>query len=83
MLSRRGFFSCILKTVAAVVLPVAVIGFDPVKQKVCKPTLVGYKGKEFWSAGVVYAPYIPLYQTCHLTTERVETEHYGICKINS
>jgi hypothetical protein len=24
------------------------------------PSLLGYKGREFWSTGIVYAPYIPI-----------------------
>lgn len=24
------------------------------------PALLGFKGREFWNAGIVYAPYIPI-----------------------
>jgi len=30
------------------------------------PELLGYKGAQFLETGYVYAPYIPLYQTCDL-----------------
>jgi hypothetical protein len=71
MINRRTFFSRVFKTVAAVALPITVLSYDPVRQAVLYPKvenscLLGYKGSSFLEAGIVYAPYIPLYQTCNL-----------------
>lgn len=65
MNTRRGFLKNLAATVAAVVLPVTVVSYDPVKQQVVDPVvnttfLRGYKGAEFLETGYVYCPYIPL-----------------------
>jgi hypothetical protein len=70
-MNRRSFFKHLSVVVGAIMLPTTVLSYDPVKQEVVKPKLdnsplLGYKSDTFWEAGVVYAPYIPLYQTCDL-----------------
>ena len=69
-LTRRGF----LRNLGALasVLGVGLTVFKPQeKKRVTFRTapapdgsyLVGYKGSQFFEAGIVYAPYIPLYRT--------------------
>jgi hypothetical protein len=71
-MNRRGFFGSLGKAVAAAfILPTAIISWCPVKQTIIQPVsdnsvLMGYKGAQFLEAGYVYAPYIPLVQTCLL-----------------
>jgi hypothetical protein len=65
MNTRRGFLKSLATAVATVVLPMTVLSYDPIKQKVVKPVvntiaLNGYKGAQFFETGFVYRPYIPL-----------------------
>lgn len=68
-MNRRSFFKNLGKVLGvATLLPTTLLSYDPVKQEVVKPRLdnsplLGYKGDAFLEAGVVYAPYIPLYRT--------------------
>lgn len=54
-------------SMGAGVLPTRVINWDPVTQKEVKEAtedhdvLLGYKGKQCYETGTVYAPYIPMY----------------------
>ncbi len=63
------------------ILPVSLIQYDPLKQKVVTPIvqdnsyLVGYEGNNFMGIGMVYAPYIPLYLT---PEESKIKEKYGV-----
>ena len=58
---------------ATALLPVTSLSYDPVTRTVITPKvdvspLLGYKGSNFMETGVVYAPYIPMVQTCMLQT---------------
>jgi hypothetical protein len=71
-MNRRGFLKNLASIVGLVSLPITIINYDPVKRcKVYPPPpnnamLTGYKGSQFMEVGYVYAPYIPLFQTCNL-----------------
>ncbi len=56
-MNRRSFF----KSIAAVIIAPTAINKLPL-QKATSP-LVGFKSMQYLNAGVVYAPYIPLYST--------------------
>lgn len=59
-LTRRDFFRNL--GVLAGALGVGLTGFKP-QEKPDGSNMVGYKGSQFFEAGIIYAPYIPLYQT--------------------
>jgi len=60
-LTRRDFFRN-LGVLASVLSVGLTVTMPQRKLKAVRP-MVGYKGSAFFEAGVVYAPYIPLYQT--------------------
>lgn len=68
-MKRRAFLQVLGTAIAGIVaLPTTTLSYDPVKQKVVKPKIIngcllGYKGNQFLEAGIVYAPYIPIYKT--------------------
>lgn len=74
-MNRRGFLRNLGSLVGA--LSVGLTVFKPQERKkvvfTTKPApdgrLVGYKGAQFFEAGVIYAPYIPLYQTCMINAK--------------
>ncbi len=74
-LNRRSFLRNLGSLVGA--LSVGLTVFKPQKRKVLLlhtdsvfssqvATMTGYKGAQFLETGCVYAPYIPLVQTCDL-----------------
>lgn len=88
-MNRRGFLRNLGSLVGA--LSVGLTVFKPQERKkvvfTTKPApdgsyLVGYKGAQFFEAGVIYAPYIPLYQTCMINAnpdeefEKMIRKHY-------
>jgi hypothetical protein len=86
-MNRRSFFKRLGMAVGAVMLPTSILSYDPVKQEVVNPKLdnspvLGYKGHQFLEAGVVYAPYIPLIQTCHLVGNPDFVKRYAESTIN-
>jgi len=54
MSTRRSFFGKLLAAVAAPFIPLP---------KAVKSPLLGYRGREMFKRGIVYAPYIPILTT--------------------
>lgn len=87
-MNRRGFFRRLGLAVAAVTSGICLL---PQVKKIAKqvtfdnfPTdfVLGYKGSAFLETGVVYAPYIPLVQTCHLVNNPEFAKRYAESTIN-
>lgn len=78
MMNRRTFLKgLILGVVAAVVAPSILLPAEkPVEVKQESP-IVGYKGYQYFEAGYVYAPYIPLTVTAVLIDNEVRCVPYG------
>jgi hypothetical protein len=75
-MNRRSFLKHLGINLAAVILPTTLLSYDPVKREVIKPKLdnsplLGYKGDKFLETAIVYAPYIPLFQTCNIAYQQI------------
>ena len=85
-MNRRGFLRTLMLAPFVAPLAVAIVkklATTPVKAphwftQMC----AGYKGSQFLEAGVVYAPYFPLFQTCHLVNNPEFAKRYAETTIN-
>lgn len=96
-MKRRGFLRSLLLAPFAglavnVVLETLQNGVNPIPTvaKAC-PELLGFKGAQFLETGIIYAPYIPLYQTCNLVDPkfvkrfaqaRLRKDYYETMRLN-
>ena len=71
-MNRRSFLKSLGKVAAlSICLPTTILSYDPIKREIVKPkidnTIVnGYRGSQYMECGYIYAPYLPLIQTCNL-----------------
>lgn len=64
-MNRRGFFRRLGGLIGAVSVGLVAIKHNPLPKPQQKTNvLTGYKGANFMQTGFVYAPYIPLIQSC-------------------
>lgn len=97
---RRGFLRALL--LAPFVKPVAQAVWSRFTQPkvitfvmrslpiTATPMILGYKGAQFLETGVVYAPYLPLIQTCEIppehrkrwATAKFRDDYYETIRIN-
>ena len=71
-MNRRNFLKGAGGIIATICLPITILNYDPVSQKVITPKrdnsmFNGYKGPEFFECGYVYCPHLPLFTTNRLT----------------
>lgn len=78
-MNRRGFLKSLGTVVSTVVLGV---GTSLSWNKPSTKIKVGFKGFQYLEPGVIYCPYIPLFQTHYLVQNEKFVERFASMRIN-